>query len=95
MMNDEEKIVRARIVGVRANAAHVRALQGMTAEIAAAEAAYQGACQDEDAAVRRYDDGDIELAELEAVAAKREAAWKTYKALCDEGERLLAVGKKD
>lgn len=95
MSEEEKKLVRARIAAVRAKAAHVRTLHGISADIATAEAAYQAACQAEDAALRSYDDGEIELAELEAVAAKREAAGKTYTALCDEGERLLAVGKKD
>lgn len=75
-------------------ALHVLRLQRISDKIVAAERDYRAREADEDDVIKMYDRGLCDLRHLESVAAKRRSAWAAYKALLDEGERLLAAGRK-
>lgn len=94
MASADDDFARVRLAALKGKARHVERLHEISVEIAAAAERYHAAEREEDAAIARYDAGRADLAEVEKFAAKREAAWGPYRELTDEGERLLALGRK-
>lgn len=74
-------------------AQHVRALHDVSAKIDAAREVWRTATAEEDRVCNEFTAGRATFDDLKAANARANEAWTPYKALCDEGERILAASK--
>ncbi|TAL40463.1 MAG: hypothetical protein EPN91_13110 [Salinibacterium sp.] len=74
-------------------AQHVRALHDVSAKIDEAYKVWQTAVTAEDRVCDEFTAGRASLDDLKAANVRSNEAWTPYKALCDEGERILAASK--
>lgn len=74
-------------------AKHVRALHDVSAKIDEARKVWQAATTAEDCVCDEFTAGRATLDDLKAANVRSNTAWEPYKALCDEGERILAASK--